>query len=80
MTLFLFTQYALIVALIALIVIILSLLVKSAIDHTVFQENMLFATQMQQDTLKQMFNAPESDFDEHVTSTPGMQPFLHTPN
>lgn len=74
MTLFVYFLYASVTAIIALMVIIIALAIKSWFDETTFTSNFLLArqfTQMDQKKMLETLNAPMS-FDEHVRSTPGM--------
>jgi hypothetical protein len=74
MDLFTYFQYAAVTAIIALIVIIISLAIKAWFDETTFTSNLLLErqfAQMDQEKMLDAFNAPMS-FDEHVRSAPGM--------
>jgi hypothetical protein len=74
MDLFTYFQYAALTAIIALMVIIISLAIKAWFDETTFTSNFMLArqfTQMDQEKMLETLNAPMS-FDEHVRSTPGM--------
>jgi hypothetical protein len=65
--------YACVTALIALMVIIISLAIKSWFDEQTFTSNLLLARQfnkMDQDQM--MKNLSSLDWDMHVESTPGM--------
>jgi hypothetical protein len=76
----LFAEYAfvaLVVALLALTVIVLSLSFKHWLDFRITRKTL----QMQERILKDAFGQTQAtDFDEHVMSAPGMQPFMHTLN
>lgn len=78
MTLYLFTQYAIIVAIILIAVITISLAIKSWFDETTFAANAWLQNELAKQNLKNMFGTEEDDFDDHVESTPGMK--LHTLN
>jgi hypothetical protein len=74
MDLFTYFQYAAVTAIIALMVIIIALAIKSWFDETTFTSNLLLTrqfTQMDQERMLETLNAP-MNFDEHVRSTPGM--------
>jgi hypothetical protein len=67
-------QYAVVTAIIALMVIIISLAIKAWFDESTFTSNLLLARQfakMDQEKMLETLYAPMS-FDEHVQSTPGM--------
>jgi hypothetical protein len=79
MTLSLYAQYAAVTAIFALMVVIISLSVKSWFDERTFTSNLWLIRQFNQLDYDRLTGAL-NDFDEHVTSTPGMRPFMHTPN
>lgn len=78
MTLYLFTQYALIVAIILIAVITISLAIKSWFDETTFAANVWLQNELSKQNLRSVFGTEEDSFDDHVESTPGMK--MHTPN
>lgn len=74
MDLYSYFQYAVVTAIIALIVIVLALFIWSSLTEMVFTSNFLLARQfakMDQEQAREKMSS--LDWDMHVESTPGMQ-------
>ena len=80
MTLSLYAQYAAVTALFILMVVTVALSIKAWFDERTFASNLWLQTEYNRMALDSMTKQIEKDFDEHVTSTPGMRPFMHTQN
>ena len=75
MDLFTYFQYAAVTAIIALMVIIISLAIKAWFDEQTFTSNLLLSRQfakMDSDRMLETMPPPPMSFDQHVASTPGM--------
>lgn len=72
MDLFTYFQYAAVTSILALIVIVLALSIKSCFDEWTFTANLLLTRQFAQMDREREMSRTELDFDSHVETTPGM--------
>ena len=75
MDLFTYFQYAAVTAIIALMVIIIALAIKSWFDEQTFTSNLLLTRQFNQMDQRKMLDdlSGSMSFDQHVETTPGMK-------
>lgn len=77
-----FAQYAFVASLFALSVIVIALYIKSRLDRRTFENNVIYTMATTKAQLDQTFDRllEDTDFDDHVASTPGMTSALYPLN
>jgi hypothetical protein len=67
-----YVMYASATAIIALIVIVIALSIKSWFDESTFTSNLLLTRQFEQMDRERFMSSTPMSFDRHVATTPGM--------